>query len=82
MGMAVPLALGAYEMCPTLDLRIDYMGSAEPRQAVFGRAEIYRITDNIVFARGWAYQDDQDRPIARCLATFMRLGKHLQESKQ
>ena len=82
MGMAVPVAIGAFEMCPTLDLRIDYMGSAEPKQAVFGRAEIYRITDNVVFARGWAYQDDSDRPIARCLATFMRLGKHLKESKQ
>ncbi len=82
MGMAVPVAIGAFEMCPTLDLRIDYMGAAEPRQAVFGRAEIYRITDNVVFARGWAYQDDSDRPIARCLATFMRLGKHLKESKQ
>lgn len=83
LGLAVPLALEEIELCPTLDLRIDYMGVAKPGQAIFGRAEVYRITNNVVFSRGTAFQaDDPDRPIAHCVATFMRLGKNLKQGSK
>jgi uncharacterized protein (TIGR00369 family) len=81
LGLAVPLALEQLELCPTLDLRIDYMSAARPGESIFGKAEVYRITDNVVFARGTAFQDMPDRPIAHCVATFMRLGKHLKKSE-
>jgi uncharacterized protein (TIGR00369 family) len=61
-------------LCPTLDLRIDYMHSATPKKSVIGRAETYRIANNIIFVRGMAFhQDSEESPIAYCTATFMRL---------
>lgn len=55
----------------TLDLRIDYMGSATPGQAVFADAHCFRRTKNVAFVRGRAYQTSPDEPIATCTATFM-----------
>lgn len=73
-GFAAVSALGELAIAPTLDLRIDYMGPAEPGKAVIGEAEAYRVTRNVIFARGQAYhQDQKDKPIAHCTATFMRL---------
>lgn len=72
-GFAVPLAIGRMEICPTLDLRIDYMTAARPGAPVFARAEVYRMTDNVVFARGIAYQNPEEQVIAHCVAAFMRL---------
>ncbi len=80
LGVAVPLALQRLELCPTLDLRIDYMGAARPGQAVHGEAQVYRVTDNVIFARGTAFQGDAERPIAYCVATFMRLGRKLAQA--
>ena len=74
-GMSIPLALGEFAVAPTLDLRIDYMTAAKPGMTVYGRAETYRITNNVVFSKGIAYQDDVNKPIAHCVATFMRLSK-------
>ncbi len=74
-GMSVPLALGEFFIAPTLDLRIDYMTAAKPDLTIYAKAEAYRITKNIVFTRGIAYQDDESRPVAHCVATFMPLPK-------
>ena len=81
-GFVVPISLKEMEICPTLDLRIDYMTAAQPHLPVFGCSEVYRVTENIVFSRGIAYQQDIDKPIAHCVATFMRLPKNIQDSKQ
>jgi acyl-coenzyme A thioesterase PaaI-like protein len=51
------------------------MHPAEPNKDVFGFAECYRVTPNIIFTRGYAYQDDPAQPIARVVGTFMRMGK-------
>ena len=51
------------------------MTAAKPNMAVYGRAETYRVTNNVVFAKGIAYQDDESKPIAHCVATFMLLSK-------
>lgn len=72
-GFAAALAIDPPGPCPTLDLRIDYMMAAKPNKSIFGAAEVYRISHNVVFARGIAYQDKPDSPIAHCVATFMRI---------
>ena len=72
-GFSVPLALDKLQVCPTLDLRIDYITGATPGQSVYGSAEVYRVTNNVVFVRGVAWQTSPDNPIANCVATFMRI---------
>jgi uncharacterized protein (TIGR00369 family) len=72
-GFSVPLALDKLQVCPTLDLRIDYMTNAKPGKSVYGSARVYRTTSNVMFVEGVAWQDDINAPIARCVATFMRL---------
>src|SRR5476649_736396 len=74
-GMATLCVLPEFEVCPTLDLRIDYMHPAAPRKDVYGFAEFYRVTRDIIFARGFAYQEDPEQPIAHVVGTFMRMGK-------
>lgn len=77
-GISTVCVLPEFEICPTLDLRIDYMHPAEPGKDVFGFAECYRVTPNIIFTRGYAYQDDLQQPIAHVVGTFMRMGKAVQ----
>ena len=73
-GIAAFAAMSKPGLAPTLDLRIDYMGAAQPGLAVIGEGEAYRITRNVIFCRGLAYHESQkDKPIAHCTATFMRL---------
>lgn len=72
-GFVIPLVVGRLDICPTLDLRIDYMTAAEPGKPVFGRASVYRHTDNVIFCRGVAFQQPGETIIAHCVATFMRL---------
>lgn len=74
-GISTICVLPDFEICPTLDLRVDYMRPAEPDKDVFGVAECYRVTPNIIFTRGYAYQDDPSQPIANVVGTFMRMGK-------
>ncbi|MBX9754946.1 MAG: PaaI family thioesterase [Pseudomonadaceae bacterium] len=73
-GIATVCVLAEFEICPTIDLRIDYMRAAKPNQDVFGFAECHRVTPDIIFVRGYAYQDDQSEPIAHVVGTFMRMG--------
>jgi uncharacterized protein (TIGR00369 family) len=80
-GISTVCVLPEFEICPTLDLRIDYMHPAEPNKDVFGFAECYRVTENIIFTRGYAYQDDPDEPIAHVVGAFMRMGKRAQSGK-
>ncbi len=81
-GISIVCALPEFEICPTLDLRIDYMHPAEPDKDVYGFAECYRVTPNVIFTRGYAYQDDPQQPIAHVVGTFMRMGKGLQGNKE
>lgn len=75
-GMSLVVATNELIIAPTLDLRIDYMTAAKPHQTVFAQATVFRNTRHILFCRGIAYQDI-DKPIAHCIATFMRLDKNL-----
>ncbi|HDZ55140.1 MAG TPA: PaaI family thioesterase [Pseudomonas xinjiangensis] len=74
-GISTVCFLPEFEICPTLDLRIDYMRPADPNKAIFGFAECYRITPAIIFTRGVAYQSSKQEPIAHVVGTFMRMGK-------
>jgi len=74
-GISTACALPELEVCPTLDLRIDYMHPAEPGHDIFGFAECYRVTPHVIFTRGVAYQRDINEPIAHVVGTFMRMGK-------
>ncbi len=75
-GMSTLCVLPQFEVCPTLDLRIDYMHAAEPGKDVYGFAQCYRVTPDVIFARGFAYQDDPEQPVAHVMGTFMRLGQN------
>lgn len=55
----------------TLDLRIDYMGAAQPHQDIFAHAYCFKRTRHIAFVRATAYQTTVDEPIATCVASFM-----------
>lgn len=74
-GISTVCFLPDFEVCPTLDLRIDYMHPADPHKDIFGFAECYRVTPTVIFTRGVAYQDDPAQPIAHAVGTFMRMGK-------
>ncbi|MGH8355636.1 MAG: PaaI family thioesterase [Pseudomonas sp.] len=81
-GISTVCVLPEFEICPTLDLRIDYMHPAEPNKDVYGYAECYRVTPHIIFTRGFAYQDDPEQPIAHVVGAFMRMGKGAQGDQE
>lgn len=74
-GLAVAASLFPhYDITPTLDLRIDHLRRPEPGVDFIAWAECYRLTSNVAFVRGCAYQSDRDNPVSSFVATYMRLG--------
>jgi len=63
--------IGEERSMATLDLHIDYMRPAQPRQDLYCDAHCYRMTSNVAFVRAIAYHDDRNDPIASSVATFM-----------
>ena len=72
-AMAIRMRIGAWPPMATLDMRLDYLRPAHPGQAMIGRAECYRLTRRIAFARGVAYDGDAGDPVAHMTGTFMLL---------
>jgi uncharacterized protein (TIGR00369 family) len=70
-GAAVFAALPSLVPIATLDLRIDYLKPAEPGKSVIGKATCYKMTRNVAFTRGVAYQGDPSNAIAHSVGTFM-----------
>lgn len=73
-GTAVFVALEGYELCPTLDLRVDYMKAAEPGEDLIADAKVTRISSNVVFTECLVHEESTGTLIARCNAAFMRIG--------
>ncbi len=77
-GAACASVLEDIGLTPTMDLRIDYMGAAEPGQDIYARADVYRSSQSVLFARGRAYTKGQEgRPAAHCIANFIRLDEEV-----
>lgn len=70
-GMAVATMLTEPSPFATLDLRIDYIKPATPRQAVIAEAECFKLTNNVAFTRAVAHHGDPADPIASSAGTFM-----------
>ena len=70
-GLAVGATSAEGTRSSTLDLRIDYMRAAAPRSGVTGEAHCYRITHNIAFVRGQAYDGEPSDPIATAQGVFV-----------
>ena len=70
-GIAIFLAMKNAPRIATIDLRIDYLSLATPGRSVLGRAECYKITHHVAFARAVAYHDDPNDPLANATGTFM-----------
>ncbi len=81
-GLAVACALDVLRAIATVDLRVDYLRAATPGLDLYARVDCYKVTRNIAFIRGIAYERGPDDPFASCLGTFMlganRTGNSLQ----
>lgn len=69
-ALAAATAREPISFCPTLDLRVDHMGVAEPGKTLRAEAEAYRVSTSVIFTRGIIFQDDPNRPVARGLVNF------------
>lgn len=72
-GSVAVCALPRFEMCPTLDLRIDHLRPAVAGKTLYCKASIVKVTPQIIFTEGVVYQE-VDKPVSRAVANFMRLG--------
>ena len=70
-GMAALARQGEFLVMATLDLRIDYLRPSTPGEDLAARVECYKLTRNIAFTRGFAFNDDPTDPLASMSATYM-----------
>ena len=70
-GMAVGSALEEPRSFATLDLRIDYMKPAKPLVDIVFEGQCIKLTREVAFANGRAFQESREDPIAIATATFM-----------
>jgi len=70
-GAAVFAKVGRPMPVATLDLRIDYLRQATPGKEVLGRAECFRVTQNVAFVRASAFHSEhEDELVAVANGTF------------
>jgi acyl-coenzyme A thioesterase PaaI-like protein len=71
-GIAVGTALEEMEPFATLDLRMDYLRSADATRDLICQAHCHRLSRNVAFVRGELRQPGNEEVIAYASATFMR----------
>jgi uncharacterized protein (TIGR00369 family) len=62
-GLAVWIKLAEPLPIATLDLRIDYLRPATPTREVHGRAECFKVTQNVAFVRCEAFHDGSEKDL-------------------
>ncbi|HYD50388.1 MAG TPA: PaaI family thioesterase [Terriglobales bacterium] len=70
-GLCVACALPELTAIATIDLRVDYLRAAQPEHDLFARTECYKVTRNVAFVRGTAWEHDAADPFATSHGTFM-----------
>lgn len=71
-GLALLAKLQSLEAIATLDLRMDYLRPALRDRDLHCRAECYRVTPHIAFARATVWQELESEPVAVSQSVFMR----------
>jgi len=74
-GFAVGAAVGEVGLFSTLDLRMDYLRSADAGQDLICDAHCHRVSRSVAFVTGSVRQADGEESIALVNATFMRAAK-------
>ncbi len=72
-GLAVATQLRFAEDVRTVDLRIDYLGGADPRRDLLLDGVVVRLGARIAWADVTAWQDDPAAPVARARGVYSRV---------
>ena len=58
------------QFLPTISLQLDFLGPAALGSWVVGRADIFKVTRNLIFSQGWLHADGE--LVARASGVFRR----------